>query len=144
MPRQQHRSTEGKRLIRDRFTCKAGNSRFVSCMFADSTNSEHFAMPMGVLVETIYGNSSKTMQLPGNVNAFVPTQPLAMTMLDSLTIHAKMRSDMRVLPLTQSYCRFLVYVYKSSPYSTSCFVYCVVSCMYTVGTFNLWPSIMST
>ena len=46
---------------------------------------------MGVLVETIYGNSSKTMLLPGNVTAFVPTQPLAMTMLDSLTIHAKMR-----------------------------------------------------
>ena len=48
-------------------------------------------MPMGVLVETIYGNSSKTMLLPGNVTALVPTQPLAMTMLDSLTIHAKMR-----------------------------------------------------
>jgi len=65
-------------------------------LFADSTNSEHFATPMGVLVETIYGNSSKTMLLPGSVTAFVPTQPLAMTMLDSLTIHAKMRSDMLV------------------------------------------------
>jgi len=53
---------------------------------------------MGVLVETIYGNSSRTMQLPGNVTAFVPTQPLAMTMLDSLTIHAKMRSDYCVYP----------------------------------------------
>ena len=63
---------------------------------ADSTNSEHFATPMGVLVETIYGNSSKTMSLPGGVTAFVPTQPLAMTMLDSLTIHAKMRSDMNI------------------------------------------------
>jgi len=48
---------------------------------------------MGVLVETIYGNSSKTMLLPGNVTSFVPTQPLAMTMLDSLTIHAKMRYE---------------------------------------------------
>jgi len=65
-------------------------------LFLDSTNSEHFATPMGVLVETIYGNSSKTMLLPGNVTAFMPTQPLAMTMLDSLTIHAKMRSDVHV------------------------------------------------
>ena len=72
---------------------------FYTCVclffFLDSTNSEHFATPMGVLVETIYGNSSsKTMLLPGNVTAFVPTQPLAMTMLDSLTIHAKMRYHM--------------------------------------------------
>jgi len=68
----------------------------VVVLITDSTNSEHFATPMGVLVETIYGNSSKTMLLPGGVTAFVPTQPLAMTMLDSLTIHAKMRSDTSV------------------------------------------------
>jgi len=72
----------------------------ISCTDAnssvDSTNSEHFATPMAVLVETIYGTASKTMLLPGGVMAFVPTQPLAITMLDSLTIHAKMRLDMHV------------------------------------------------
>jgi len=48
---------------------------------------------MSILVETIYGNNQKTTMLPGNVVAAGPTQPLAMDMLDSLTVHAKMRSD---------------------------------------------------
>ena len=59
---------------------------------ADSTNSDYFAVPMGVLVETIYGNNQKTTLLPGGVPASAPTHPLAMAMLDSLTVHAKMRS----------------------------------------------------
>jgi mediator of RNA polymerase II transcription subunit 23 len=46
---------------------------------------------MGVLVEAIYGNAMKSTFLPGNVQATAPTQPLAMNMLDSLTVHAKMR-----------------------------------------------------
>jgi hypothetical protein len=57
----------------------------------DSTNSDNFALPMGVLVEAIYGNAMKSTFLPGNVQATAPTQPLAMNMLDSLTVHAKMR-----------------------------------------------------
>lgn len=61
---------------------------------ADSTNNEFFAQPMSILVETIYGfNNQKTTMLPGSVIAAGPTQPLAMDMLDSLTVHAKMRSD---------------------------------------------------
>ena len=73
---------------------------FVTCapkteswMISDSTNSDYFAQPMSILVETIYGVPQKTTQLPGNVTASAPTQPLSMNMLDSLTVHAKMRQD---------------------------------------------------
>ena len=60
-------------------------------IFSDSTNPEYFAVPMGILVESIYGNNTKTLLLPAGVTAHAPTQPLPMSMLDSLTVHAKMR-----------------------------------------------------
>ncbi|XP_070556294.1 mediator of RNA polymerase II transcription subunit 23-like isoform X2 [Ptychodera flava] len=60
---------------------------------AYSTNTDYFPLPMGVLVEFIYGSSSNktTTPMPGlNCIASGPTTPLTMSLLDSLTIHAKM------------------------------------------------------
>ncbi|CAB1340254.1 unnamed protein product [Coregonus sp. 'balchen'] len=58
---------------------------------AYSTNSECFTLPMGVLVETIYGNGSMRITLPGtNCTASGSVTPLPMNLLDSLTVHAKM------------------------------------------------------
>lgn len=57
---------------------------------AYSTNNDYFNLPMGKLVESIYGDSKHTTLLPGNIVASAPTQPLAMSLLDSLTVHAKM------------------------------------------------------
>ena len=62
-----------------------------SYFLTDSTNTDYFALPMGLLVESIYGNGQKTTLLPGNITAAMPTQPLPMSMLDSLTVHTKMR-----------------------------------------------------
>ena len=59
---------------------------------AYSTNSECFTLPMGVLVETIYGNGTMRISLPGtNCTASGSVTPLPMNLLDSLTVHAKMR-----------------------------------------------------
>lgn len=59
---------------------------------AYSTNSECFTLPMGVLVETIYGNGNMRIPLPGtNCMASGSITPLPMNLLDSLTVHAKMR-----------------------------------------------------
>ena len=60
-------------------------------LITDSTNNDYFNLPMGKLVESIYGDSKHTTLLPGNIVASAPTQPLAMSLLDSLTVHAKMR-----------------------------------------------------
>ena len=58
---------------------------------ADSTNLENFSHPLGVLVDTCYGNENVTITLPGEVLAASPIAPCPMEMLDSLTVHAKMR-----------------------------------------------------
>lgn len=59
---------------------------------AYSTNSDCFTLPMGVLVETIYGNGAMRINLPGtNCMASGSVTPLPMNLLDSLTVHAKMR-----------------------------------------------------
>lgn len=57
----------------------------------DSTNNDFFNLPMGKLMESIYGDNKHTTLLPGNIVACAPTQPLPMNLLDSLTVHAKMR-----------------------------------------------------
>ena len=57
----------------------------------DSTNTDYFGIPMGILVESIYGNNVNTTMLPCNIQAAAPTTPLRMSLLDSLTVHAKMR-----------------------------------------------------
>ncbi|KAG5276965.1 hypothetical protein AALO_G00111930 [Alosa alosa] len=70
---------------------------------AYSTNSECFTLPMGVLVETIYGNGSVRIPLPGtNCMAQGSVTPLPMNLLDSLTVHAKMRSQ--VTRVTKASC----------------------------------------
>ncbi len=57
----------------------------------DSTNPENFSHPMSVLVDMCYGNGTTTVTLPGDVLAASPISPCPMEMLDSLTVHAKMR-----------------------------------------------------
>uniref|UniRef100_A0A8D1LWU3 Mediator of RNA polymerase II transcription subunit 23 n=1 Tax=Sus scrofa TaxID=9823 RepID=A0A8D1LWU3_PIG len=59
---------------------------------AYSTNSECFTLPMGALVETIYGNGIMRIPLPGtSCLASGSITPLPMNLLDSLTVHAKMQ-----------------------------------------------------
>ncbi|XP_074752433.1 mediator of RNA polymerase II transcription subunit 23 isoform X7 [Athene noctua] len=95
---------------------------------AYSTNSECFTLPMGVLVETIYGNGSMRIPLPGtNCMASGSITPLPMNLLDSLTVHAKMslihsiatrviklahaKSSVALAPaLVETYSRLLVYM----------------------------------
>ncbi|XP_046729572.1 mediator of RNA polymerase II transcription subunit 23 isoform X1 [Silurus meridionalis] len=95
---------------------------------AYSTNSECFTLPMGVLVETIYGNGTVRITLPGtNCMASCSTTPLPMNLLDSLTVHAKMslihsiatrviklahaKSSIALAPaLVETYSRLLVYM----------------------------------
>ncbi|XP_058942997.2 mediator of RNA polymerase II transcription subunit 23 [Pocillopora verrucosa] len=59
---------------------------------AYSTNPEYFSVPMAMLVEMCYGNNKSSTQLPGpsNTLAAAPTVPCPMSLLDSLTVHAKM------------------------------------------------------
>ncbi|TRY84462.1 hypothetical protein DNTS_035817 [Danionella cerebrum] len=95
---------------------------------AYSTNSDCFTLPMGVLVETIYGNASLRISLPGsNCIASGSVTPLPMSLLDSLTVHAKMslihsiatrviklahtKSTQALAPaLVETYSRLLVYM----------------------------------
>uniref|UniRef100_T1J7Z5 Mediator of RNA polymerase II transcription subunit 23 n=1 Tax=Strigamia maritima TaxID=126957 RepID=T1J7Z5_STRMM len=95
---------------------------------AYSTNPEIFPRPMGALVETIYGNQKTQTSMPGpNCFANGPTQPLSMSFLDSLTVHAKMslihnivthvvklaqtKSSLALAPaLVETYSRLLVYM----------------------------------
>ncbi|TSO15222.1 Mediator of RNA polymerase II transcription subunit 23 [Bagarius yarrelli] len=95
---------------------------------AYSTNPECFTLPMGVLVETIYGNGTMRITLPGtNCMASCSTTPLPMNLLDSLTVHAKMslihsiatrviklahaKSSIALAPaLVETYSRLLVYM----------------------------------
>ncbi|XP_062428522.1 mediator of RNA polymerase II transcription subunit 23 isoform X5 [Rhea pennata] len=95
---------------------------------AYSTNSECFTLPMGVLVETIYGNGNMRIPLPGtNCMASGSITPLPMNLLDSLTVHAKMslihsiatrviklahaKSSLALAPaLVETYSRLLVYM----------------------------------
>ncbi|MGH0155386.1 UNVERIFIED_CONTAM: hypothetical protein FKN15_066795 [Acipenser sinensis] len=95
---------------------------------AYSTNSECFTLPMGVLVETIHGNGNIRIPLPGtNCMASGSISPLPMSLLDSLTVHAKMslihsiatrviklahaKSSIALAPaLVETYSRLLVYM----------------------------------
>ncbi|VVD00952.1 unnamed protein product [Leptidea sinapis] len=55
---------------------------------AYSTNQEYYARPMGIIIESLFGNQKA---LPnGNPTAPLPTVPLSMCILDSLTLHCKM------------------------------------------------------
>lgn len=94
---------------------------------AYSTNNDFFNLPMGKLMESIYGDNKHTTLLPGNIVACAPTQPLPMNLLDSLTVHAKMslihsivhrvmrqaktKSSVAHAPaLVETYSRLLVYM----------------------------------
>ncbi|KAM5229167.1 mediator of RNA polymerase II transcription subunit 23 isoform 7-T7 [Ctenodactylus gundi] len=95
---------------------------------AYSTNSECFTLPMGALVETIYGNGIMRVPLPGTSSlASGSVTPLPMNLLDSLTVHAKMslihsiatrviklahaKSSVSLAPaLVETYSRLLVYM----------------------------------
>ncbi|XP_049612105.1 mediator of RNA polymerase II transcription subunit 23 isoform X4 [Syngnathus scovelli] len=95
---------------------------------AYSTNSDCFSVPMGALVETIYGTQSMRINLPGtNCMALGSFTPLPMNLLDSVTVHAKMslihsiatrviklahaKSSLALAPaLVETYSRLLVYM----------------------------------
>ncbi|XP_068748521.1 mediator of RNA polymerase II transcription subunit 23-like [Montipora capricornis] len=96
---------------------------------AYSTNTDLFTVPMAVLVEMCYGNNKNTTQLPGPSNTLAagPTVPCPMSLLDSLTVHAKMslihsivnriiklgnsQTSLALAPaLVETYSRLLVYM----------------------------------
>ena len=62
--------------------------------FVDSTNQESFHFPLQRLLSRLYGSGQNTTKLgPKGVLVAINTSPLEMKLLDSLTIHAKMRFD---------------------------------------------------
>ena len=64
----------------------------------DSTNQESFQMPLNRLLSRLYGTGQSNTKLgPNGVLVATNTSPLEMKLLDSLTIHAKMRYDMSFL-----------------------------------------------
>ncbi|XP_050360927.1 mediator of RNA polymerase II transcription subunit 23 isoform X2 [Nymphalis io] len=95
---------------------------------AYSTNQEYYSRPMGIIIETLFG-SQKAMP-NGNPATPLPTVPLSMCILDSLTLHCKMSlihsivthvaklaqnktnipgSNMMAPALVETYSRLLVY-----------------------------------
>ncbi|XP_013404828.1 mediator of RNA polymerase II transcription subunit 23 [Lingula anatina] len=103
------------------------NYRIALLCNAYSTNTEYFSAPMSQLLEMIYGNGQSTTQLPGNITASAPSEPLPMDKLDSLTVHAKMslihsivtrvikhahtKNTVALAPaLVETYSRLLVYM----------------------------------
>ncbi|OWR46814.1 mediator of RNA polymerase II transcription subunit 23 isoform X1 [Danaus plexippus] len=95
---------------------------------AYSTNQEYYARPMGIIIETLFGNQKPMPN--GNPAAPLPTVPLSMCILDSLTLHCKMSlihsivthvaklaqnkttipgSNMMAPALVETYSRLLVY-----------------------------------
>lgn len=61
--------------------------------FLDSTNPESFQPPLHELVGRCYGTGQSTIKLPGPKGCVAAgnTVPLDVKLLDSLTVHAKMR-----------------------------------------------------
>ncbi|XP_059618578.1 mediator of RNA polymerase II transcription subunit 23 [Phlebotomus argentipes] len=57
---------------------------------AYSTNQDYFSRPMAALVDTILGNQKSGTGSSGSGSQQVPTVPLSMVILDSLTVHSKM------------------------------------------------------
>uniref|UniRef100_A0A1B0C838 Mediator of RNA polymerase II transcription subunit 23 n=2 Tax=Lutzomyia longipalpis TaxID=7200 RepID=A0A1B0C838_LUTLO len=57
---------------------------------AYSTNQDYFSRPMAALVDTILGNQKSNTTSGGSGNQQIPTVPLSMVILDSLTVHSKM------------------------------------------------------
>lgn len=95
---------------------------------AYSTNQEYFARPMGIIIETLFGSQKPIPN--GSTAAPLPTVPLSMCILDSLTLHCKMSlihsivthvaklaqnkanlpgSNMMAPALVETYSRLLVY-----------------------------------
>ena len=75
------------------YSCGGYYNKLSTILSTDSTNPDCFTVPMAVLVEMCYGNNKATTQLPGPSNTLAagPTVPCPMSLLDSLTVHAKMR-----------------------------------------------------
>lgn len=68
--------------------CMGSDFRIALLCNAYSTNQEYFTKPMAALVDTILG-CQKTMSNT-NTATNLPTVPLSMCILDSLTVHSKM------------------------------------------------------
>lgn len=54
---------------------------------AYSTNQDYFSRPMAVMIDTILG---KATTIPSSSPMQLPSSPLSMSILDSLTVHSKM------------------------------------------------------
>jgi mediator of RNA polymerase II transcription subunit 23 len=57
---------------------------------AYSTNQDFFSRPMAALIDTILGGTKNSQSAQSGSNQQVPTIPLSMCVLDSLTVHSKM------------------------------------------------------
>ncbi|XP_065086456.1 mediator of RNA polymerase II transcription subunit 23 [Ochlerotatus camptorhynchus] len=68
--------------------CMGSDYRLALLCNAYSTNPDYFSRPMAALIETILGNSKNQSGAGGSQS--LPTVPLSMCVLDSLTIHSKM------------------------------------------------------
>uniref|UniRef100_A0A8D8DB44 Mediator of RNA polymerase II transcription subunit 23 n=4 Tax=Culex pipiens TaxID=7175 RepID=A0A8D8DB44_CULPI len=68
--------------------CMGSDYRIALLCNAYSTNQDYFSRPMAALIETILGNSKNQSGAGGSQQ--LPTVPLSMCVLDSLTIHSKM------------------------------------------------------
>uniref|UniRef100_A0A182MU65 Mediator of RNA polymerase II transcription subunit 23 n=1 Tax=Anopheles culicifacies TaxID=139723 RepID=A0A182MU65_9DIPT len=64
--------------------------RFALLCNAYSTQTDYFSRPMQALIDTILGNSKNPQANMGGGVQPLPTAPLSMRVLDSLTIHSKM------------------------------------------------------
>ncbi|EAT33704.1 AAEL014021-PA [Aedes aegypti] len=72
--------------------CMGSDYRLALLCNAYSTNPDYFSRPMAALIETILGNCKNPSAGGGSTSATqpLPTVPLSMSVLDSLTIHSKM------------------------------------------------------
>ncbi|KFB44984.1 AGAP006046-PA-like protein [Anopheles sinensis] len=64
--------------------------RFALLCNAYSTQTDYFSRPMQALIDTILGNSKNPQAMVSGGVQPLPTAPLSMRVLDSLTIHSKM------------------------------------------------------
>nr|XP_029709787.1 mediator of RNA polymerase II transcription subunit 23 [Aedes albopictus] len=72
--------------------CLGSDYRLALLCNAYSTNPDYFSRPMAALIETILGNCKNQSAGSGGSTSTqsLPTVPLSMCVLDSLTIHSKM------------------------------------------------------
>ncbi|XP_037977902.2 mediator of RNA polymerase II transcription subunit 23 [Plutella xylostella] len=75
-------------LMNNTPTLMGADYRIALLCNAYSTNQEYYARPMGIIIETLFGSQKALSN--GNPATPLPTAPLSMCILDSLTLHCKM------------------------------------------------------